>query len=142
MQNTSAPFNEENLFEFDQTAYVWGKSMGPKGYYYAPKACQDGRKCRLHVAFHGCSQTLGNVGTKFVVHAGYNEVAEANDIVVLYPQVKTSTLNPVNLLGCWDWFGYNEPTISLDKVRFATKEGDQIAAVWKMIQDLTNQQKY
>ncbi len=36
----------------------------------------------------------------FAVHAGYNDVAEANNIIVLYPQAINSTLNPK---GCWDW---------------------------------------
>ena len=34
--------------------------------------------------------------------AGYASWADANDIVVLYPQAKTTTANPE---GCWDWFG-------------------------------------
>ena len=36
-------------------------------------------------------------------HAGYNEVADLNDIIILYPQAISSLYN---LNGCWDWFGY------------------------------------
>ena len=57
-------------------------------------------RCPLHVAFHGCLQSLGKINTTFVEHAGYNAWAEANGIVVLYPQATANALNPK---GCWDW---------------------------------------
>ena len=77
--------------------------------------------CRLHIAMHGCLQgRLGqifsadilppsplslslreSVGDVFAVHAGYNGVAEENNLIVLYPQVVNSTLS--NPQGCWDW---------------------------------------
>ena len=41
------------------------------------------------------------ISDTFAVHAGYNAVAEENDIIILYPQAKNSTLNPK---GCWDWY--------------------------------------
>jgi len=46
-------------------------------------------------------QEIGNV---YVVNGGYLEVAELNDIIVLFPQAIKSTLlgNPQ---GCWDWWG-------------------------------------
>lgn len=56
--------------------------------------------CALHVAFHGCEQTLGDIGSDFVENAGYNSWAEANNIIILYPQAKDNPLNPK---GCWDW---------------------------------------
>ena len=34
-------------------------------------------------------------------HAGYNPIAEANDIIVLYPQTHSDILNP---LSCFDWY--------------------------------------
>ena len=44
----------------------------------------------------------GTIGDVFAVHAGYNGVAEMNNIIVLYPQVvKTTLTNPE---GCWDWY--------------------------------------
>ena len=39
----------------------------------------------------------------FALHAGYNELAEKNDIIIIYPQARTSVLNPY---GCWDWYVY------------------------------------
>ena len=42
------------------------------------------------------------MSNEFSLHAGYNEVAEANDIIVLYPQAENTTI-PFNPEGCWDW---------------------------------------
>lgn len=39
----------------------------------------------------------------FVKHAGYNGWAEANNIILLYPQTVSSDWNPANPQGCWDW---------------------------------------
>ena len=76
-------------------------SMDSTGYVYVPTACQDKKKqCQLHLAFHGCVQGRKYVSSAFAAHAGYNSVAEMNDIIVLYPQAQNSTLNPK---GCWDW---------------------------------------
>lgn len=41
------------------------------------------------------------IGTTFAEHAGYNQVAEVNNIIILYPQTHSSTLNPN---GCFDWY--------------------------------------
>ena len=49
----------------------------------------------------GLHYPRGTIGDVFAVHAGYNGVAEVNNIIVLYPQVtKTLLTNPQ---GCWDW---------------------------------------
>ena len=45
-----------------------------------------------------------SVGETYVRNAGYNEVADLNDIIILYPQAIANSL--VNPLGCWDWYGY------------------------------------
>ena len=38
-------------------------------------------------------------------HAGYNEVADLNNIIILYPQTQPSIMNG-NPNGCFDWWGY------------------------------------
>lgn len=43
----------------------------------------------------------GILGDVFAAHAGYNGVAEVNNIIVLYPQIMVTPLNPA---GCWDWY--------------------------------------
>ncbi|HEY6898981.1 MAG TPA: hypothetical protein VI279_17105, partial [Rhodocyclaceae bacterium] len=35
---------------------------------------------------HGCKQSFDNIGETFVRHAGYNEWADTNRIIILYPQ--------------------------------------------------------
>ena len=85
-----------------------------------------GRRCRLHVAFHGCQQNADAVGDAFIGKAGYNEWAEANRIVVLYPQAAAVTDRvagiPVswpNPRGCWDFIGAD----------FARKSGSAVDAM-------------
>ena len=54
--------------------------------------------------FHGCEQYAAAVGTVFVEHNGLNNWAEANNIVVVYPQTNYSEFDPYNPKGCWDWY--------------------------------------
>ncbi len=89
---------------------------------YVPAACRGDAECGLHVAFHGCMQSTEYVGDAFALGAGYNEWAESNDLVVLYPQVASSKVAPMNPLGCWDWWGYTGEN-------YANREGKQIASV-------------
>lgn len=99
---------------------------------YAPADCRDGAACGLHIAFHGCGQSDEYIGDAFVTGAGYNEWAETNRLLVLYPQVKSSKLAPVNPLGCWDWWGYTGEA-------YATRAGAQIAAIRGLVESLTEQ---
>ncbi|MCE1183892.1 MAG: hypothetical protein LWW81_16545 [Rhodocyclales bacterium] len=132
---------------FDQTPYTrqGGQAVIPlkisladSGYLYVPAACNSGQACRLHIAFHGCQQQAGQIGTAFVEKAGFNEWADANRIVVLYPQTTATVAppaTPFNPQGCWDWWGYNDYGWSMTG-HYATQDGDQIAAVWRMAQRL------
>jgi hypothetical protein len=47
------------------------------------------------------------IGLEFVVNSGYLQIADANDIVVLFPQIGRSSANPKNTQGCWDTIGYD-----------------------------------
>lgn len=121
------------LQAFDQRPYATAAgsvAFADQGWLYVPATCSTDAKarCRLHVVFHGCKQGVGAVGDGFARRAGYLEVAEANRIVVLFPQV-TPTLQPLNPLGCWDWWGY-------EGADYATKPGRQVAAVRAMVSDL------
>jgi poly(3-hydroxybutyrate) depolymerase/chitodextrinase len=122
------------LISFDQSEFLaspGSKGMDDTGWVYVPAACADGsgEPCRVHIALHGCQQGQAVVGDKYYTHAGYNEWADKNRIIVLYPQAKRSSGNP---LGCWDWWGYN------DASNYATKSGDQMAAIKKMVDRLTS----
>ena len=57
--------------------------------------------CKLHVYLHGCQQGKYNIGTTFIDNSGFNQVADANDIIILYPQAKSTSVTNAN--GCWDW---------------------------------------
>lgn len=122
---------------FDQSAFAGADGgrhgLAAVGYVYVPQACAEGGRCRLHVALHGCLQSADAVGDAFVGHAGYNAWAEANAIVVLYPQAAavTTRLGPLalpwpNPAGCWDWWGFTGPG-------YDTRSGAQIQAIAAMI---------
>lgn len=118
--------SKDNLFKLKQS--TTGTVMGPDAYVYAPKACQaEGANCPLHVVFHGCKQTINDISMQYVENTGYNEVAEDNNIVILYPQAVSSMLSNPN--GCWDWWGYTNAD-------YATQKGAQTAEVYRLIKAL------
>jgi poly(3-hydroxybutyrate) depolymerase len=98
-------------------------SLADDAYAYVPASCAKGERCRVHVAFHGCLQNEGSVGTAYYENAGYNAWADTNHIIVLYPQ---TTAGGSNYEACWDWYGYDSPD-------YATKTGPQMAMVRAMI---------
>ena len=133
------------LLSFSQAPYTLknGKkikpgtiSMADEGYLYVPPSCLEGKACRLHIAFHGCAQNTGRIGMDFVKGAGYNEWAEQNRLVVLFPQATASVALPANPNACWDWWGYNDTGRQVG--HYATRNGFQIAAVWRMAQALAH----
>lgn len=116
------------LVSFDQRPFApAGSGLADAGFLFVPAACRHA-SCRVHVAFHGCYQSTATVGDHFYRHAGYNEVAARNRIVVLYPQVD-ATLSPYNPLACWDYWGYTG-------TGFYTRAAPQIAAVQAMLDRL------
>ncbi|MEY4427608.1 MAG: hypothetical protein RLZZ182_297 [Pseudomonadota bacterium] len=151
------------LRPFDQRPYLQGlgeSGLDRTGWVYVPAACQaPGAACRVHVVFHGCQQgqafrspaTGGQpFGTRFVRGAGYNEWADDNRLIVLYPQVlPRDTGHPeephlYNPKGCWDFWGYTQrhgAALGGQGVRFehATRSAPQIEAVWRMVQALSAQ---
>lgn len=117
------------LREFGQSRYVTRgalASLAKTGFVYVPKVCAAGARCRVHVAFHGCRQGIGFIGRSFARQAGYNRWADANRIVVLYPQVEKSWFWPMNPRGCWDWWGYSGAD-------YAARSGAQLSAVRRML---------
>lgn len=102
--------------------------LGPTARLHVPEACARGARCRLHIVFHGCRQGDDFLGDAFATGAGFNRWADARDIVVLYPQIRASTLMG-NPRGCWDWWGYTGPA-------YDTRQGAQIAAVARIARTL------
>ncbi|MFT5084148.1 MAG: poly(3-hydroxybutyrate) depolymerase [Lentisphaeria bacterium] len=80
-------------------------TLADTGYLFAPKKCLEGLQCAIHIAFHGCLQNEEKIGMDFIESSGYNEWAEANNIVIVYPQT-TASYFPINPKGCWGWWGY------------------------------------
>lgn len=118
---------------FDQSEFpgAIGSGMAPQGYLYVPADCnQTGAKCAVHVVFHGCAQSADAVGDAVYGKLGYNQWADANRIIMLYPQVNKSTF-PVNPMGCWDWWGYSG-------LNFQTQSGAQLSVIRAMVQRLTS----
>jgi hypothetical protein len=110
-------------------------SLDDRGFVYIPAACEARDRCRVHVALHGCLQSFGDIGEDFVRHAGYNEWADTNRPIVLYPQIKAvgfTRLGITNPRSCWDWWGYldADPT---QTPTYLLKTGQQIAAIKAMV---------
>jgi poly(3-hydroxybutyrate) depolymerase len=136
----AAPEALQPVITFDQTAFfdIGDKriSMNRLGHIYVPRACAEGDTCRLHVAFHGCKQYQEIAGDLFYTRSAYNEWAETNRIVVLYPQTIAWADSLYfqyrqNPNGCWDWWGYSGEG-------YASKRGKQIRAVAEMINTLVD----
>ena len=143
------------LTRFDQSEFLGDDaaraSMGAFGYVYVPKAVQEGATARaVHIVLHGCKQGYSYInyafgradsanqppyGNRYMTTTGYNQIADSNDIIVLYPQVTGGDDNQAqNPDGCWDWWGYtsadpNEPD-------YYSQEAVQIRAIHKMLQRL------
>ncbi|WP_041778706.1 extracellular catalytic domain type 2 short-chain-length polyhydroxyalkanoate depolymerase [Beijerinckia indica] len=118
---------------FDQSAYRSAdSSLAARGYVYVPAQCRnDGNKksreqCPVHVVFHGCQQGADVVGDAVYSKLGYNEWADSNSIIMLYPQIEISEANPQ---GCWDWWGYSG-------LNFQVRSGPQLSAVHAMVERL------
>ncbi len=101
--------------------------LSDTAYLFVPPACADGGKaCALHLVLHGCTQSAVTIGTDFIELSGYLPWAEANDIVLAYPQVVSGMMNPY---ACWDWWGYTD-------ANYRWRNGKQMTAVTDWIKNL------
>ena len=116
---------------FDQSAFNTGvpNGLAAEGVVYVPQDCADHTGCRLHVALHGCDQARETVGDAFIEKTGFAHYADTNRLVILFPQIAGSVVNPH---GCWDWWGYSD-------IDYLGKDAPQIKAVWAMAERLAMQ---
>jgi poly(3-hydroxybutyrate) depolymerase len=125
------------IIQFDQNEFERSAitSMSDAAYAYVPQSC-DEQRCKVHVAFHGCEQGASKIGNLFYSTTGYNELADTNNIIVLYPQVQASNLIPFNPKGCWDFWGYSSPNQFAPD--FYSKQAPQMAAIKAMLDRLAS----
>ncbi len=119
--------------DFDQSAYTDAATdhgLDSGGAVYVPADCRREAGCRIHVVFHGCGQNRTSVGNALMTDLGFIPWADSNRLIVLFPQVAQSALNPQ---GCWDWWGYTGHD-------YLTKNAPQIAAVKRMLDRLGEKQ--
>jgi hypothetical protein len=128
-----------NLIMFYQFHYSldtpWA-GQGKQGYVYIPSYCNNG-PCRLHVALHGCGMSASNpsMGMNFVYFTGLNAWAEANNLVILYPQmggfIDYNITAPAAQLeaACFDGYGQSG-------VDYASTSGPQMLSIRNMISAL------
>lgn len=130
------------IIPFDQDEFISGfmSSMSDTAYLYVPQSCETAH-CKVHVAFHGCEQGATQIGNLFYGTTGYNELADSNDIIVLYPQAQSSSgfFSPYNPKGCWDFWGYS--SLNPYAPNFYTKQATQMAAVKAMLDRLAQPRK-
>ncbi|MGC2202749.1 MAG: hypothetical protein WA633_21750, partial [Stellaceae bacterium] len=127
------------LLPFDQREFTFPESpgsysMAETGYVYVPASCTAQEPCRVHIALHGCKQNFDTIGDHYIKHAGYNEWADTNRLIILYPQTiagSPADFEPLNPFGCWDWWGYTN-------FDYAVKAGRQITTMKAMLDRLTS----
>ena len=128
-----------NYIEFDQSAFAANPGMAATGWVYVPANCAAGTQCKVHLALHGCQQSYGQVGDKFVRNTGYTRWADTNSIIVLFPQAKVDNTSRQtaasgslpNPNACFDWIGWYGGN-------FAQKAGTQAAAIKAMVDHLSS----
>lgn len=140
--NLNPPVTELSgkIIKFNQSEFVSStlSSMSDAAYAYVPQSCVT-ETCKVHVVFHGCEQGAAVINDQYYTKTGYNEMADANNMIVLYPQVEPSYLYPFNPKGCWDFWGYTSVNPFLPN--FYTKEAPQMAAVKAMLDRLAEPRK-
>ena len=97
-------FDQNEFFENGQAEQGLFDGMANAAFIYVPKACEWGHPCRLHLVFHpygyGFWSRVTADGYKEIVNnVGYLQAADANNMVVLFPEA-----GPISLTS-WDIWG-------------------------------------
>ena len=96
---------------------------------YVPDSCKAApSQCKLHINYHGCSKPEWHERIAWATGLDLNEYAEANDMIVLYPQAQGSRSSGE---GCWNWEAYG------DDPDFDTREGKEMSMVMRIAANLT-----
>ena len=105
----------------------------------------------IYISFTQWTQERGNIGDGYIRQSGLLPLAEANNIVMVFPQVEIILLfwlvYPTFLLkvkhnwqqgnpnGCWNFWGYLGDGLNM---QYATKEGYQMTAVARLVERIAN----
>lgn len=142
------------LIRFDQTEFFDGElraSMSKFAYAYVPRAVANGEaEARVHIVMHGCKQGYNYInfvngradknnqppyGNRYITTTGYNEMADSNNFIMLYPQAQGSDGGRMqNPDGCWDWWGYSSR--NPQQPDYYSKGAIQIRAIYNMLNRL------
>jgi hypothetical protein len=117
------------FIDFDQQPFTTDEprsGLAASGVVYVPPQCAASTRCRVHIAFHGCAQNRTATGDAFIHGSGFARWADSNDLVILFPQVAATPMNPQ---ACWDWWGYTGND-------YLTRDAPQIKAVYRMLEKL------
>lgn len=126
--NNKGKFNKYHLYEFSQKEFINDDTgMDDFGYIYAPDRCKGQVKCEVHMFLHGCGMNTEYIGESLIYYSGFNEWAETNDLIIIYPQAARH--HPFNHGACWDATGSND-------INYATKQGKQLSALYSIIQNI------
>lgn len=131
--NSKAEAITGELVAINQADFVSANAdntLADTGYAYVPTSCAAGEACRIHIALHGCKQNEEAIDKAFIKDTGYNAWADTNNIVVLYPQTKSS-FAPLNPNACWDWWGYTG-------AEYQSRDGAQMQHVMNMVEKLAD----
>lgn len=110
-QNILIPFKASTtpagkLLDFDQRPFkkAFGKLdfLANQAYVYLPPAALNGERCGVHLALHGCQQSVQFIGKDFINNSGFMDWADKNKLIILFPQTQKTLKNP---FACWDWVG-------------------------------------
>lgn len=98
-------------------------------FLYLPKGCEGSglNNCRIHVNYHGCINRDDYRRRLWVTSIDINEYAEANNIIVFYPQAAGTERSGV---GCWNW------AFTQDDPDFDTRDSVQLRTVMNILEDL------
>ena len=144
-----------NLLQFDRSAY-WVNASRPelknpdlpadgsaglsdKAYTYVPEKCRKRERhrgggaaapCKMHLYHHGCGGPWGSTFYEGVSrHGGFNQWAEENGIVVVYPAMRSWGETGQSKGGCWD--GYAQTGAD-----YGLQSGAQISVVINLIRQV------
>lgn len=126
----SGTFMAVDQAEFVDDRNPTAHGLDQNAWLYVPASCARGETCGVHVAYHGCNMSHNKIGDQFIRMSGINEWADTNRLIVVYPQVFPSLVEPVNGQGCWDWWGYDDPD-------YAKKSGRQLLMTKRMVDRIT-----